>query len=405
MLDTGAFGAALERRGFDFYSGVPCSFLKALFNYSINKGRFVMAANEGDAAAICSGAFLAGKKPVLMCQNSGLANAVSPLTSLNHIFKIPLMGFVSLRGEPGLNDEPQHELMGRITSKLLDVMEIRHEVLSCEPREAEEQIERAAAAISENISFFFIVKKGTFGPVELNRAVPSIRAYEGAGYSGGVSSAAPAGGSAVISQAVSAARDNSRVSRIDAIAALSAARGRRDIFIAATGKTGRELYEANDAPGNLYMVGSMGCAGQIALGLAMSRPEARVIALDGDGAVLMRAGSLATSGWYSPPNMLHILFDNESHDSTGGQFTVSPGVDFVSAASAFGYKRSARANSAGELVEMFNDWKKTGGLAFIHLKVSPSPAEAPGRPKIRPFEVKERLMKYIEEFVKGASDD
>lgn len=391
MLDTGAFGAALERRGFIFYSGVPCSFLKALFNYSINKGRFVMAANEGDAAAICTGAFLAGKKAVLMCQNSGLANAVSPLTSLNHIFKVPLLGFVSLRGEPGLNDEPQHELMGRITSKLLDVMEIRHEELSPEPREAEEQLKRAAAAVSENISFFFIVKKGTFGPVELDRAIPSGRASEGAGHSGGVSQAAPAG--------------DARVSRIDVIAALSAARGRRDIFIAATGKTGRELYEAGDAPGNLYMVGSMGCAGQIALGLAMSRPEARVIALDGDGAVLMRAGSLATSGWYSPPNMLHILFDNESHDSTGGQFTVSPGVDFVSAASAFGYKRSARARSAVELVEMFNDWKKTGGLTFIHIKVSPSPAEAPGRPKIRPFEVKARLMKHIEELIKGASDD
>ncbi len=400
MLDTGVFGAVLERLGFNFYSGVPCSFLKALFNYSINKGRFVMAANEGDAAAICSGAFLGGKKPVLMCQNSGLANAVSPLTSLNHIFKIPLLGFVSLRGEPGLNDEPQHELMGRITSKLLDVMEIRHELLSPEPREAEEQLERAAAAISENISFFFIVKKGTFGPVELNRpSVPDIL------YAGDSVKRSQADGGAVISQAASAAPDNSGVSRIDAIAALSAARGRRDIFIAATGKTGRELYEAGDVPGNLYMVGSMGCAGQIALGLAMARPEARVIALDGDGAVLMRAGSLATNGWYSPSNMLHILFDNESHDSTGGQFTVSPGVDFVSAAAAFGYKRSARAGSVGKLVEMFNDWKKTGGLAFIHLKVSPSPAEAPGRPKIRPFEVKERLMKYIEELIKGASDD
>lgn len=391
MLDTGAFGSALERRGFDFYSGVPCSFLKPLFNYSINKGRFVMAANEGDAAAICSGAFLGGKKPVLMCQNSGLANAVSPLTSLNHIFKIPLLGFVSLRGEPGLNDEPQHELMGRITSKLLEVMEIRHEVLSPEPREAEEQLERAAAAISENISFFFIVKKGTFGPVELSCATTSGRVSEGDKNSRAVSSAAIAG--------------DGRVSRIDAIAALSAVRGRRDIFIAATGKTGRELYDAGDAPGNLYMVGSMGCAGQIALGLAMVRPEARVIALDGDGAVLMRAGSLATNGWYSRPNMLHILFDNESHDSTGGQFTVSSGVDFVSAAAAFGYKRSARVGSVGELVEMFNEWKKTGGLTFIHIKVSQSPAEAPGRPKIRPFEVKERLMKHIEELIKGAAND
>jgi sulfopyruvate decarboxylase TPP-binding subunit len=112
MLDTKAFGEELKKLGFSFYSGVPCSFLNNLINYAINKCKYVAAANEGDAVAIASGVWLTGRKSVVLMQNSGLTNAVSPLVSLNYPFQIPVLGFVSLRGEPGAHDEPQHELMG-----------------------------------------------------------------------------------------------------------------------------------------------------------------------------------------------------------------------------------------------------------------------------------------------------
>ena len=115
MLNTATFGNELKAMGFDFYAGVPCSFLKSLINYAINECYYVMAANEGDAVAIASGSKLGGRKAVVLMQNSGLTNATSPLTSLNYTFKLPVLGFVSLRGEPGLKDEPQHELMGQIT--------------------------------------------------------------------------------------------------------------------------------------------------------------------------------------------------------------------------------------------------------------------------------------------------
>ena len=124
MLNTQEFGRQLEQRGFNFFSGVPCSFLKSLINYAISEVNYLGAANEGDALAACAGAYLGGKKPVVMLQNSGLGNAVSPLTSLTHTYKIPVLGFVTLRGEPGISDEPQHELMGVITEKLLETMGI-----------------------------------------------------------------------------------------------------------------------------------------------------------------------------------------------------------------------------------------------------------------------------------------
>ena len=94
-LNTYEFGSDLKKFGYNFYSGVPCSFLKYLINYAINDCDYVMAANEGDAVAIASGANLGGRKSVVLMQNSGLTNAISPLTSLNYTFEIPVLGFVS----------------------------------------------------------------------------------------------------------------------------------------------------------------------------------------------------------------------------------------------------------------------------------------------------------------------
>src|SRR5687767_12729089 len=117
MISPQSFIQQARERGFQLYTGVPCSYIKPLINYVIDSEdlEYVGAANEGDAVAIASGASLAGKKSVVMMQNSGLGNAVNPLTSLNAIFRIPLLLIVTWRGEPdGTHDEPQHELMGQI---------------------------------------------------------------------------------------------------------------------------------------------------------------------------------------------------------------------------------------------------------------------------------------------------
>ena len=114
----------------------------------------------------------------------------------------------------------------------------------------------------------------------------------------------------------------------------------KTVQLATTGKTGRELYELEDSANNLYMVGSMGCVSSLGLGLALTRKEIDVVVIDGDGSLLMRMGSLATNGYYQPENMLHILLDNQTHDSTGGQSTVSHNVNFVDIAAACGYEKS-----------------------------------------------------------------
>jgi phosphonopyruvate decarboxylase len=374
MLNTQEFGGRLKQLGFDFYSGVPCSFLKSLINYAINECEYVMAANEGDAVAVAAGAWLGGRKSVVLMQNSGLTNATSPLTSLNFCFQIPVLGFVSLRGEPGLKDEPQHELMGQITGEMLTLMRVAWEYLSPEASEAEQQLLRADKAVRDGSTFFFVVRKGTFDDVALRGQAVSRPAQP------------------VLDRNAGRYQRPARKAVLSSIARLA---GEDTVLLATTGKTGRELFEVGDRPNQLYMVGSMGCVTSLALGLALVRPRTRVIALDGDGAALMRLGAMATLAYYAPPNLLHILLDNNSHDSTGGQATVSHIIDFAGLAHAMNYPRSGSSATLEELEAAISEWKDRGGLTFLHMAIDTAPTAEPVRPSVKPGEVKGRLIRFL----------
>ncbi|MFX3623580.1 MAG: phosphonopyruvate decarboxylase [Ectobacillus sp.] len=374
MICTELFGAELKRMGFTFYSGVPCSFLKPLINFAVNDCEYVTATSEGEAAAIAAGASITGKKAVVLMQNSGLGNAVSPFTSLIHPFRIPLLCFVSLRGEPGLPDEPQHELMGAITPQLLTTMKIKWEYLSVCLEEATKQLELARQYIDSNEPFVFIVKKGTFAPVVLQKQETKIT-YNAAKRK--------------------KIMDEQMPTRYQALQVINSQKERTTIQLATTGKTGRELYELQDSPHNLYMVGSMGYVNSIGLGMALAKPDKDIVVIDGDGALLMHMGNLATNGYYSPPNMLHILLDNHVHDSTGGQRTVAHNTDFVEIAAACGYAQAIYVHNLEELESCIKAWKQRKQLTFLYLKIAPGSKKELGRPKLKPYGVKERLQVFL----------
>ncbi|AWI10178.1 phosphonopyruvate decarboxylase [Ereboglobus luteus] len=363
MLDTRQYGNFLKQKGYTFYSGVPCSFLKDLINYAINECEYVMAANEGDAAAICAGASLAGKKNVLLMQNSGLGNAVSPLTSLNKVFDIPVLGFVSLRGEQGIPDEPQHELMGRITEAMLATMEIDWDYLSADFEEAQKQLEKADDYINANKSFFFVVRKNTFSKVLLNK-------------NNEPNAGLPKRGELIETVLNTCAGDTA--------------------FIATTGFTGRELSQIKDGANNFYMVGSLGCASSLALGLSLAKPSQKVVVFDGDSALLMRMGALAVNAYYAPKNFCHIVFDNQAHESTGGQFNVSCNMDYEGLAKSCGYKTVKTVATKDELQSLLADWNANGGMMFIHAKIAQGTLENLERPKTKPREVAKRFSTYIQ---------
>ena len=164
MIAADAFLDPARARGFSFYSGVPCSFLTPLINRVISDPAlsYVGAASEGEAVAVAAGAWLAGRRTVVMCQNSGLGNTVNPLTSLNHPFRIPTLLIVTWRGQPGLGDEPQHDVMGAVTGSLLDTIAIAHAGF---PREADAvpaALDRAEQAMAADaLPFALIMEKGS----------------------------------------------------------------------------------------------------------------------------------------------------------------------------------------------------------------------------------------------------
>lgn len=375
MIDAATFIEAAAACGFGLYTGVPCSYLTPFINYVIGSRtlRYVGAANEGDAVAIAAGAELGGIRSVAMFQNSGLGNAVNPLTSLTYTFRIPVLLIVTWRGEPGGEpDEPQHELMGQITPRLLDLMEIPWAEFPAKEGEVAPVLTRVLAHMQRNGSpFALVMRKGSVAPHPL-RPKPSRPASRAPG---------------------SAERSEALASRTEILEAVQAGTQPGDVIIATTGYTGRELYALEDRPSQLYMVGSMGCAVSVGLGLALAQPKRRIIVLDGDGAALMRMGALTTVGHEDPPNLLHLLLDNGMHESTGGQATVSRTIDFPAIAMASGYRVSRQVGSPGALAAEIRD--TTPGLRFIHVPIRPGVAGTLPRPDAPPAAIAARLRNFL----------
>jgi len=381
MLQPDLFVHALKKSGFSIFSGVPCSYLKSLINCAIDQSTYIMASNEGDAVALCAGAYMAGRNSVVMMQNSGLTNAISPLTSLNQVFGIPVLGFVSLRGEEHTLDEPQHELMGKITIPILELMEFQWDFLSFDQDEAEEQLKLAAQRIREGHSFFFIVRKNTFReyilPLHLEKKPDhSCLTVKG------TAEKIPQG-------------NGEFPFRIDVLRTIHSFLDQETALIAPTGYTSRELHEIGDADNMFYMIGSMGCAGSIGMGIAIAQPRKRVMVIDGDGSLLMRLSGMALIGYYKPENMVHIVIDNNSYESTGGQETVSNGINFSEIARACGYVHTEQVQDMIGLKDTLNKWKKNRQLTFIYLKIRSGTREKLGRPSIHPQTVRQRFMEFL----------
>jgi phosphonopyruvate decarboxylase len=380
MLPTPKFLEYLHRHKFGPYVGVPCSFLKPFINYVIDHyaGEYITANNEGEAIALASGAYLAGRRPVVMFQNSGLGNTVNPLTSLNYVFKIPLLIIATWRGQPGLKDEPQHELMGQITASLFDMMRIRYDAFPEDESEIEPKMSAAMHHMETlSLPYAFIMRKGTVSNYELKQDKK-------------LSLQRPPGQELLTEKA-----DVDLVLRREALMRVIDSIDPSTLVIATTGKTARELAEYRDRPANLYVVGSMGCASSIAMGLAMHRPERQVLVLDGDGAALMRLEALVSIGHYRPTNLVHIVLDNQTYESTGEQRTLSPTVQFPRLAVACGYRTAASACTLQTLDRLLENATRTEGPHLIHFRIRPGSDPNLSRPVLAPHEVARRFREAV----------
>ena len=360
-------------REFEFFTGVPDSQLKALCSYLYDEygvsANHVVAANEGNAAALAAGYHLAtGKTPVVYLQNSGLGNIVNPAASLlsGKVYGIPCLFIVGWRGEPGVHDEPQHLFQGEITLSLLEELDIPAFVI--DKTTTEEQVR---AKLEEYRELFargrqaaFVIRKG------------------GLSYSGRTVYGNPY-----------------TLTREEAVGRIAAASG-DGVVVSTTGKASRELYEYREARGmghahDFLTVGSMGHSSSIALGAALHRPERRVWCIDGDGAVLMHMGAMALIGANRPGNLIHIVLNNEAHESVGGMPTVAGRLDLPAIARACGYPGAASVDTAEALDGALEAAKAGRELAFIEVKCALGAREDLGRPTTAPVENKRSFMEFL----------
>lgn len=372
MIQPKDFIERLRAGGVDFYAGVPDSLLKNLCAYitdNVSRENNIIAANEGGAVALAAGYHLAtGKTGCVYMQNSGEGNAVNPLLSLMDadVYRMPLLLVIGWRGEPGVHDEPQHAKQGKVTLSLLDAMGIPYAVLE---ENWEKQTDEALRVISEtNGIYALIVRKGTFEEYKLQKQVASDWSL---------------GREEAIKIVVDKLRED-------------------DIVVSTTGMISRELFEYREALGqghgaDFLTVGSMGHASQIALGIALQKPERRVFVFDGDGALLMHMGGMAIIGDYCPKNLVHIVFNNGAHDSVGGQPTVGQKIDLEAIAKAVGYTDVVSVDNMAALMCAMNhvNCAVIGGTSLINVNVRKGNRKDLGRPTTTPIENKEAFMQNL----------
>lgn len=373
MIAPKDFIETLRTGGVEFYAGVPDSLLKNLCAYitdTIRRENNIIAANEGNAVCLAAGYHLAtGKTGCVYMQNSGVGNIVNPLLSLMDadVYKMPMLLIIGWRGEPGVHDEPQHVKQGKVTLSLLETMGVPYAVLD---NNWQEQVAAALQTIqATHTAYALVVRKGTFDEYQLQNQENQDWA----------------------------------LAREEAIQIVVDKLRDEDIVVSTTGMISRELFEYREAKGqdhahDFLTVGSMGHASQIALGIALQKPDRRVIVFDGDGALLMHMGGLAIIGDYNPKNLVHIVFNNGAHDSVGGQPTVGQKIDVEAIAKAVGYKEVMSVDSQSALINAMNHVNNAaiGGVSLINVNVRKGNRKDLGRPTTTPQQNKEALMKELQ---------
>jgi len=375
-IEPSIFYRILTESGVEFFTGVPDSLLKGIchfINDNVNECNHIIAANEGNALALGIGHHLGtGKVPLVYMQNSGLGNVVNPLLSLADpdVYSVPAVLMIGWRGEAGVKDEPQHKKQGRVTPALLDAIEVPYDILddALSEEEVADTVRNCIESCRSTDSVrALLVRKGFFAQYKPRCALKE------APYT---------------------------MKREEAIRIVVNALGQDATIVSTTGLTSRELFEYRKETGfghanDFLTVGGMGHANQIALGVALSQPQRSVVCLDGDGALLMHMGAMGLIGSRRPRNLLHVLLNNGSHDSVGGQSTVAFGMEFSEIARNSGYQTVFLAEGEQELEEIMIAAQAADGPVFLEIRVGKGWRNDIGRPTVAPVDNKVEYMRRL----------
>lgn len=353
------------------YVEVPCSILAPVISGLLDDPscEVINPVNEAVAMGIAAGAYLATRQiPMVLMQNSGFCNSLNCLTSLNRIYGIPAIYLISWRGEPGINDAPEHHVMGGELERILKTFDVPYRILT------KGNYQNEVGAVVD------LVKK--------SRSPAALLLRKG-----------------LVEKSTPLILDSCfAMTKSRAVDIIMSACGDDSCFITTNGFISREVFnnlsgkkqEEKNPP--FYMLGSMGHALPVALGIGRFLDDnVKAIVLDGDGGCLMHLGAMASVGDTGGPRLIHAVLDNGCYASTGGQPTVSGRIDLCAVARGCGYKNICRVDNEDNLKTEFTALLKTPGPTFVHILING--IEGKGRRRISDTcscrEIRDRFMKRI----------
>ncbi|RDY28276.1 phosphonopyruvate decarboxylase [Lachnotalea glycerini] len=376
MVRVEEFYNILLEHKIDYFTGVPDSQLKAFCDFIINTlgvgKNHMIAPNEGNAVALAAGYHIAtGKIGMVYMQNSGLGNAVNPITSLTdpEVYGIPVMYLIGWRGQPGVKDEPQHVKQGKITLELLELLNIKYFIIK-------KTTEIADITNALNNEFKEVLAKG--------QSVAFVVEKDSLEACGKMKN-----------------ENFNKLSREAAIKVIVDSIEKDTLVVSTTGKASRELFEYRENTNQSHekdflTVGSMGHASMISLAIAENSNK-KVVCIDGDGAMIMHTGAAALIGSRKPRNFVHILINNGAHETVGGMPTISYDIDWGNSVKAFGYKTVYKAFNEQEIEEAVKKAQNEEGPVLIEIIVNTESRKELTRPSIKPIDNKKNIMTFIQE--------
>jgi phosphonopyruvate decarboxylase len=354
MIKVNSLIGLLKKNNSNFFTGVPDSVLKEL-SFSLqnkNKKNHIIATNEGAAVSLGIGHYLSTKNtPCIYMQNSGLSNALNPLISIAHekVYSIPLILIIGWRGSPSVNDEPQHNVKGKITENILKLLNIKYTIIRTDEdlKKFDKQIKIAK---KKNTIVACLIEQGTLETIKK----------------------------------INKKKDFYKLDKEFFLKTLLLILKKNTKIISSTGYNSRELmylrkkYKIKNSS-DFYMVGGMGHTASVALGFSLfSKKE--TICVDGDGSFLMHLGSIKTAGTFANKNFKYILLNNNSHDSVGGQNTHANDIDFKKLSISLGFKKFYSINDNKNLKKNIQNFLNRKSLSFLEVKVSNSKIKKLPRP-------------------------
>ncbi len=356
--------SVLKKNKISFFTGVPDSILKSLSSYleKYSLKKHIIATSEGAAISMGIGHYLSTKKtPCVYLQNSGLSNAINPLISIasKDVYSIPLFLIIGWRGSPKKPDEPQHKAKGRITLNLLKLLKIDYCILRNE--KDLQKLKKIILKSKKNKSIVAcLIEKDSLQTLKRNK------------------------------------KNNSKyILRSEFIKNFLNLIPKKSKIISTTGYTSRELMELRknlnlDKGEDFYMVGGMGHSSSVAIGYALNSKK-QIFCLDGDGSILMHLGALRTIGYLKNNNFKHIILNNNSHESVGGQLTNAYGINFEKLSDSIGYRNYFKIEKKKNIKVIIQRFINSKGPSLLEVKIKSGSLNNLSRPK-NLIKIKEKFM-------------